>query len=51
MQYPFMLGIVGSNGSMKTLLNIIRSFSGTSDHIVLCVPRDVEAWYEYLSQE
>ena len=52
-QCPFLMGIVGSSGSMKTntLLNIVRLFSGTFDHIVLCVPRDDEALYEYLKSK
>lgn len=47
---PFMLAIVGATGSMKsnTVLNLIREFTGTFDHIVLVIPRDDEPLYEYL---
>lgn len=49
-QCPFMMGIVGASGAMKsnTCLNLIMLFSGTFDHIVLVIPRDDEALYEYL---
>jgi len=47
---PFMMGVVGATGSMKsnTVLNLIREFTGTFDHIVLVIPRDDEPLYEYL---
>lgn len=49
-QCPFMMGIVGATGSMKsnTCLNLIHLFSGTFNHIVLVIPRDDEPLYDYL---
>lgn len=47
---PFMMGIIGCTGSMKsnTCLNLILLFSGTFDHVVLVIPRDDEPLYDYL---
>ena len=52
-QCPFMMGIIGATGSMKsnTCLNLIALFCcgiGTFQHIVLVIPRDDEPLYEYL---
>jgi hypothetical protein len=50
---PFMMGIVGATGSMKsnTCLNLIHLFSNTFNHIVLVIPRDDEPLYEYLKNK
>jgi len=47
---PFRMIIAGNSGSMKTntLINLIKSFNDTFDHIVLCCKSSHEPLYKFL---